>query len=145
MLLNIVLFIAFFCFYCSLIPTNTTSDQDYFDTFIPSIKEAFSEKFDPIIENSEPIEESSNSRFILGLPAGKPRQNNQVKQIKSPVLTVPFTAETSENSSVNPESLTYKELKEFIKVHNLQTTIKNICHKPYNRCKRQELVQALKA
>ena len=145
MLFNLVLFIAIFLFYCCLIPTQSTTATDSFDTFIPSIKEAFSEEFDPIIETPEPIEETTNSRPILCLPAGKTRQQNQVKTIKNSVLIVPFTVETSNNSVVNPESLTYKELKEFIKLHNLQSTVKSICNKPYNRCKRQELVQALTA
>ncbi len=47
MLLNIVLFIALFCFYCWLIPTKPTAATDSFDPFISSIKEAFSEEFDP--------------------------------------------------------------------------------------------------
>ena len=145
MLLETLLFIALFCFYCCLIPTNSKTATDSFDPFISSIKEAFSEEFDPIIENPETIEETTNSRRILCLPAGKNRQHNQVTPINNAVLIVPFTAEKLDNSSVNPESLSYKELKEFIKVHNLQTTVKNICRKPYNRCKRQELIHALTA
>lgn len=142
MLFNIVLFIAFFCFYCCLVPTTSTVQQDSFDNFIPSIKEAFSEEFDP---TPEPIEEFTKSRRILCLPAGKSRQHNQVKPINNPVLIVPFTAPKLDNSSVNPESLTYKELKEFVKVHNLQLTVKNLIGKPDNRCKKKELIQALKA
>ena len=142
MLLNILLFIAFFLFYCCLIPTKPTTAKDSFDTFIPSIKEAFSEEFDP---TPDTIEETTNSRVILCLPAGKTRQHNQVKPINNPVLTVPFSVETSNNSVVNPESLTYKELKEFVKVHNLQLTVKNLCGKPYHRCRKKELIQALKA
>ncbi len=145
MLFNIVLFIAIFLFYCCLIPTQPTTATDSFESFIPSIKEAFSEEFDPIIETQEPIEETTNSRPILCLPAGKTRQHNQVTPINNPVLIVPFTPQEVEHSSVNPESLTYKELKEFVKVHNLQLTVKNICGKPYNRCKKKELVQALTA
>ncbi len=145
MLLNIVLFIAIFFFYCCLISTQTKTATDSFDTFIPSIKEAFSEEFDPIIGTPEPIQETTKSRPILYLPAGKTRQHNQVTPINNPVLTVPFTTQEVEHSFVNPESLTYKELKEFIKVYNLESTIKSICHKPYNRCKKKELIQALKA
>ncbi len=140
MLFNIFLFIAFFCFYCCLIPTISTA-QDSFDSFIPSIKEAFSEEFDP---TPDTIEKPTNPTLMLCLPPCKSRHHNQVKPIPNPVLIVPFNTNDSSNSSVNPESLTYKELKEFVKTHNLQATVKNIFGKPYNRCKRKELIQALK-
>ncbi len=119
MLLNIVLFIAFFCFYCCLIPTESTAAQDSFDSFIPSIKEAFSEEYDPtsdtIEKNKNPI---SSGPSIPSNPSEKPRIS---------------------------DDLTYRELKEFVKVHNLQATVKNLCKKPYNRCRKAELIQALQA
>ncbi len=148
MLLEIFLFIVFFCFYCCLVPTTSTEEQDSFDTFIPAIKEAFSEEFDPTLETiktTETIEEPTNSRPMLCLPPGKSRYHNQVKPITNSVLTVPPTANKSYNLSVNPESLTYKELKEFVKIHNLQTTVKDICGKSYNRCRKKELIEALKS
>ena len=145
MLLEIFLFTVFFCFYSCLIPKQTEEIEDSFENFIPSIQEAFSEEFDPIMETTEPIKEDTNSRPIIYLPAGKCRQHNQVAPINNPVLIVPFTSETSTNSVVNPESLTYQELKKLVRVHNLQTRVKSICNKPYNRCKKQELIEVLKA
>ncbi len=75
MLLNIVLFIAFFCFYCCLIPTQSRAEKDSFDSFIPSIKEAFSEEFAP---TPDTIEKPTNPVTIACLPASKPRYKNQV-------------------------------------------------------------------
>ncbi len=119
MLLNIVLFIAFFCFYCCLIPTKSTAAQDSFDSFIPSIKEAFSEEYDP---TSDTIEETKN-----------------------PILIVPSIPSNPSNKPKISDDLTYQELKEFVKVHNLQATVKNICKKSYNRCRKAELIKALQA
>ncbi len=142
MLFNIVLFIAFFCFYCCLIPTTSTAFQDSYDSFIPSVKEAFSEEFDPIPET---VEKSTNPTPVSFVSSDQPLCSNQDEPITNPASIVPFNSNDVSNSSVNPESLTYKELKNFIKVHNLQTTIKNICGKPYNRCGKKELIKALKA
>ena len=61
MLFNVFLFIVFFCFYCCLIPTKSTVVQDSYDSFIPSVKEAFSEEFDPIPET---VEEPTNPTAI---------------------------------------------------------------------------------
>ena len=130
MLFNIFLFIVFFCFYCCLIPTTSTTAQDSFNTFIPSVKEAFSSDFDPIPDT---IEKPTNPTQNPSLSSSQPQRCHQDEAITNPVSVVPFTANQSSNLPASPESLTYQELKEFIKVHNLQAMVKTICRKPYNR------------
>ena len=133
MLFNIFLFIVFFCFYCCLIPTTSTTAQDSFNTFIPSVKEAFSSDFDPIPDT---IEKPTNPTQNPSLSSSQPQRCNQddpIEPITNSVSIVPFTANQSSNLPASPESLTYQELKEFIKVHNLQAMVKTICRKPYNR------------
>ncbi|MGB5594570.1 MAG: hypothetical protein WBM62_11130 [Crocosphaera sp.] len=142
MLFNIFLFIVIFCFYCCLVPTQSTVKKDYYDSFIPSIKETFSEDFDPIPNT---IEKPTNPTEISCLSLSFPLPCHQDESITNPVSIVPFTANQSSNLPASPESLTYQELKEFIKVHNLQAMVKNVCSKPYNRCKKEELIKALKA
>ncbi len=142
MLFKIFLFIAFFCFYCCLIPTQSTEEQDSYDPFIPSLKEAFSSNFDPIADT---IEKPTNPTQNPSLSSSQPQRCNQDDPITNAVSVVPFTGNQSSNLPASPESLTYQELKEFIKVYNLQAMVKNICGKPYNRCKKNELIQALKA
>ena len=133
MLFNVFLFIVFFCFYCCLIPTTSTTAQDSFNTFIPSVKEAFSSDFDPIPDT---IEKPTNPTQNPSLSSSQPQRCNQdeaIEPITNSVSIVPFTANQSSNLPASPESLTYQELKEFIKVYNLQAMVKNICGKPYNR------------
>ena len=135
MLFNIVLFIAFFCFYCCLIPKQSTEEQDSFDNFIPSLKEAFSSEFDPIPDT---VEETIQPAQISSLSPSQPQlyhqdQDEAIEPITNPVSIVPLTANQSSNLPASPESLTYQELKAFIKLRNLQTMVKNIYGKPYNR------------
>ena len=141
MLFNIVLFIAVFCFYCCLTPKQTREKQDSFENFIPSIKEAFSSDFDPI---SDTIEKSTNPQKNPCLSPSQTQLCHKNEPITDSIPIVPLTANQSSNLPANPESLTYQELKDFIKVHNLQAMVKNICSKSYNRCKKKELIQALK-
>ncbi|MGK7884978.1 MAG: hypothetical protein AB4057_10185 [Crocosphaera sp.] len=130
MLFNIFLFIAFFCFYCCLIPTQSKEEQDSDDSFIPSLKKAFSSDFDPI---SDTIEKSTNPQKNPCLSPSQTQLCHKNEPITDSIPIVPFTANYSSNLPASPESLTYQELKEFIKFHNLQTMVKNIYGKPYNR------------
>ncbi len=120
MLLNIVLFIIFFGFYCCLIPLKSTAAEDSFDSFIPEIKRAFSSEFNPEPE-------------VIKQPVTKE------------VLTLPSTSPNASNFPTISDSSTYRELQQFVKFHNLQQTIKQITGKPYNKCKKVELLEALKA
>ncbi|CCQ56457.1 hypothetical protein [Crocosphaera watsonii] len=126
-------------------PKQSTKEQDSYDTFIPSLKEAFSSEFDPIPET---VEETINPAPISSISPSQTQryhQNEAIEPITNPVSIVPLTAHQSSHLPASPESLTYQELKDFIKLHNLQTMVMNIYGKPYNRCKKKELVQALKA
>ncbi|EAZ88600.1 hypothetical protein CY0110_31385 [Crocosphaera chwakensis CCY0110] len=142
MILEIFLFIVIFCFYCCLVPTTSTVEQDSFDNFIPSIKKAFSEEFDP---TPETIEKNTNLKLTPQVSLSQTYHSNSDNLMIKPTSIVPKKSKESTNLSANLESLTYKELKEFVKTHNLQSTVRNICNKPYNRCKKKELIEVLKA
>lgn len=161
MIFNFILFIIVFCFYCYLVPKNNLSAspaaEDSMDSFIPQIKEAFSDKFDP---EPEVVEQRSNPSVftsqILCLPPAKSstqstksvtqtRRCNQVQPITNGVLTTPSKTPTQAKLPTISRKSTYQELKQFVKEHNLQQMVKNALNKPYNRCKKQELLEVLTA
>ncbi|MEM8777578.1 MAG: hypothetical protein AAGF26_01640 [Cyanobacteria bacterium P01_G01_bin.49] len=141
MLFNLILFIIIFCLYCSLVPTKpqaATESLQSFDTFIPSVREAFSSAFDPDPEPSTPKVLPSP---ILYLPPTKPRRSNQVQPVINEVI---IPTQTNPSPSISSEA-TYQELKQFVKHHNLQQMVKNSTGKPYHKCPKTELIKALTA
>ncbi|MEM8780259.1 MAG: hypothetical protein AAGF26_15590 [Cyanobacteria bacterium P01_G01_bin.49] len=142
MLLNIILFIVTFCFYCYLVPTQPQAATESFDSFIPSVKRAFSTEFDPEPETTTTEVIPSP---ILCLPYTKPRRSNQINPIINEVIITPLnTTDFSDSPQVSPDS-TYRELQQFVKNHNLQQMVKNLTGKPYNKCPKVELIKVLTA
>ncbi len=139
-LFPIVLFISIFSFLNCLFYTNQPSREiaeeiERIDNFTTEIKEAFSTRFDPKPEVTEPIiitqdnqrKKASNKRIL-------PLNNSMNSQPLSPL-----------NQPTKPDfsAMKVKDLKQYIKEHNLQETIKSSCGKSVSKCRKYELIQAL--
>ena len=145
---------------------NTTDSLEAFPPSTPSVKETSLEEVnttatitktvEPITETIEPITETIEpiTKTVETITETVEPITKTVETITKTVETITETVEPisetditdqSNNSVVKPESLSYKELKEFVKVHNLQSTILDSIGKPFYRCKRKELIKALTA
>ncbi|MGK7957794.1 MAG: hypothetical protein AB4063_21465, partial [Crocosphaera sp.] len=101
-----------------------------------------SETMEPVTETVEPISETVEPISETVEPITETVE--PITETIEPITETDIT-DQSNNSVVNPESLSYKELKDFVKVRNLEKTVLKSIGKPYNRCKKQELIKALTA
>ncbi|MGB5596861.1 MAG: hypothetical protein WBM62_22930 [Crocosphaera sp.] len=105
------------------------------DNFTTEIKEAFSTQFDPELEVKESIiitqdnqrRKTANKKII-------PLNNSMNSQPVSPL---------NQPTKPNFSAMRVKDLKQYIKEHNLQETIKFTCGKPVSKCRKAELIDAL--
>ncbi len=133
----------------SLEEVNTTATITKTVEPITETIEPITETVEPITETVEPITETVEPITETVEPITETIEpiTETVESITETVEPVTETdmADQSNNSVVNPESLSYKELNEFVKVHNRQETVLDLIGKPYNRYQRKELIKALTA
>ncbi len=152
-LFPIVLFISFYCFYSNFfnlsrkVPVKETN----IDNLLTGVKEAFSQEFDPEPQpqpqpQPQPREEIK-PRQILALPSARQRQRrrNTTQSLKNKVIITPVAPTQSLCFELPPipKNPTIRQLRKFIKEHNLQKIVKQKIGKTVSKCNKGELIKAL--
>jgi hypothetical protein len=133
LLFPIFLFIVIFCFLICLTynqQNQSCEEIERIDDFTNEIKEAFSVKFDPepIIITQDNQRKKTHNKKIMPLNNNtNPKHSTPSSQLTEPDFT----------------NMKVKDLKEYIKQHNLQESIKLSCGKSVSKCRKAELIDAL--
>jgi hypothetical protein len=133
LLFPVFLFIVIFYFLICLTynqQNQSCEEIKRIDNFTTEIKEAFSIKFDPepIIITQDNQRKKTNNKKIM------PLNNNTNPQHPS---------HSNQPTKLNFSAMKVKELKQYIKEHNLQESIKSTCGKSVSKCRKADLIKAL--
>lgn len=129
---TIVLFLICFCFACVLqyepeAENLTTTEQvDSFNRFYEAVKEVFAPEIEDINVKAEIDISISAAQTDTGIFA-------------CPILVTPATVESPKHTS----QFTIRQLRDYVRHHNLQDVIKKQLGKSVNSCRKDELLTVL--
>lgn len=150
----IILFISIFSFACCLISTSrtqATEEIQRIDEFTNNIKEALSSTYDP-----EEDETSSDSIVTEHQDNTVVKQDVSVTSVVLSKTAKPSVKTETKHQQVKPNHETaqhsqlfnrmkIRDLRAYVREHNLQAAIKQACGKTISRCTKKEILEALSA